>query len=72
MRSSVQITKQIRLNMKKRNDLSKRLFNFAVRVIKFLRTLLKSVAEYNVIRYQLVVHKPTTEILNIKIKPQKQ
>ena len=39
--------------MKKRNDLSKRLFNFAVRVIKFLRTLPKSY-EYNVIRYQLV------------------
>jgi len=39
--------------MKKRNDLSKRLLAFAVRVIKFLRTLPKSV-EYNVIRYQLI------------------
>jgi len=39
--------------MKKRNDLSKRLLKFAVRVIKFLRTLPKS-AEYNVIRYQLI------------------
>ncbi len=39
--------------MKKRNDLSKRLLNFAVRVIKYLRTLPKS-AEYNVIRYQLI------------------
>jgi len=39
--------------MKKRNDLSKRLFQFAVQVIKFLRTLPKS-TEYNKIRYQLV------------------
>jgi len=39
--------------MKKRNDLSKRLLTFAVRVIKFLRTLPKS-TEYNVIRYQLI------------------
>ncbi len=39
--------------MKKRNELSKRLLNFAVRVIKFLRGLPKTV-EYNVIRYQLI------------------
>ena len=39
--------------MKKRNELSKRLLNFAVRVIKYLRTLPRS-AEYNVIRYQLI------------------
>jgi four helix bundle protein len=39
--------------MKKRNELSKRLLDFAVRVIKFLRTLPKTV-EYNVIRYQLI------------------
>lgn len=38
--------------MKKRNELSIGLLTFAVRVIKFLRKLLKS-TEYNVIRYQL-------------------
>jgi len=45
--------------MKNRNDLSKRLFNFAVRVIKFLRKLPKS-PEYNVIRYQLVKSSTST------------
>ena len=39
--------------MKKRNELSNRLLNFAVRVIKFLRTIPKT-PEYNVIRYQLI------------------
>jgi four helix bundle protein len=39
--------------MRKRNELSKRLLIFAVRIIKFLRLLPKS-AEYNVIRYQLI------------------
>jgi len=35
-----------------KNDLEERLFNFAVRTIKFLRTLPVS-SEYNVIKYQL-------------------
>lgn len=35
-----------------RNDLEERLFNFAVRTIKFLRSL-PSTTEYNVIKYQL-------------------
>jgi four helix bundle protein len=35
-----------------KNDLDKRLFDFAVRVIKFLRTL-PATSEYNVIKYQL-------------------
>ena len=35
-----------------KNDLGDRLFNFAVRSIKFLRTLPKS-PEFNVIKYQL-------------------
>lgn len=35
-----------------RNDLKDRLFNFAVRVIKFIRTL-PSTTENNVIKYQL-------------------
>ena len=35
------------------NDLSKRLFTFSVRTIKFLRTL-PYVTEYKVIRYQLI------------------
>ena len=39
--------------MRKENDLSKRLFGFAVKVIKYLRTLPKN-AEYKVIHYQLV------------------
>jgi len=39
--------------MRKENDLSIRLFDFAVRVIKFLRTLSKD-TEYQVIYYQLV------------------
>ena len=39
--------------MKKENDLSKRLFDFAVRVIKLLRTLPNN-TEYKVIRHQLV------------------
>lgn len=39
--------------MKKRNDLSKRLLEFAIRIIKFLRSLPKT-AEYNIIRYQLI------------------
>ena len=39
--------------MRKRNELSRRLLTFAVRVIKFLRLLPKT-AEYNVIRYQLI------------------
>lgn len=34
------------------NDLQTRLFNFAVRVIKYIRTLPNS-SEYNVIKYQL-------------------
>ena len=38
--------------MRKENDLSKRLFDFAVRVIKYLRTLTKS-TEYDVIKNQL-------------------
>ncbi len=40
-------------SMEKQNDLSKRLFNFAVRCIKFLRTL-SGAAEYRVIKYQLI------------------
>ena len=40
-------------SMEKQNDLSKRLFNFAVRCIKFLRTLSGAV-EYRVIKYQLI------------------
>ena len=39
--------------MEKQNDLSKRLFNFAVRCIKFLRTL-SSATEYKVMKYQLI------------------
>ena len=39
--------------MRKENDLSKRLFDFAVSVIKFLRELPKSI-EYKVIHHQLV------------------
>ncbi len=39
--------------MDNQNDLSKRLFDFSVRVIKLLRTL-PNKAEYNVIRYQLI------------------
>ena len=39
--------------MRKENDLSKRLFEFAVGVIKFLRKLPKG-TEYKVIYYQLV------------------
>jgi four helix bundle protein len=39
--------------MRNPNDLSKRLFNFAIRVIKFLRTL-PNTTEYKVIHYQLV------------------
>lgn len=35
-----------------KNDLEDRLFNFAVRCIKFLRTLPSS-SEYNVVKYQL-------------------
>lgn len=35
-----------------RNDLEERLFNFAVRTIKYLRSL-PSTSEYNVIKYQL-------------------
>jgi len=35
-----------------KNDFEERLFNFAVRTIKFLRTLPVS-SEYNVIKYQL-------------------
>ena len=35
------------------NDLEERLFNFAVRVIKFIRTFPNS-TEYKVIKYQLV------------------
>jgi len=34
------------------NDLEKRLFDFAIRTIKYLRTLLNT-SEYRVIRYQL-------------------
>jgi four helix bundle protein len=34
------------------NDLNERLFNFAIRCIKFLRTLPNS-SEYSVIKYQL-------------------
>jgi len=41
------------MSMNDQNDLSKRLFKFSIRVIKFLRTLPKG-AEYNVIQYQLV------------------
>lgn len=36
----------------RKNDLEKRLFDFSVRTIKFLRTLPAS-SEYNVIKYQL-------------------
>lgn len=39
--------------MRKENDLSKRLFEFAVRVIKFLRTL-PNYTELKVINYQLI------------------
>lgn len=39
--------------MGKQNDLSKRLFEFAVRCIKFLRTL-SNATEYTIIKYQLV------------------
>ncbi len=39
--------------MRKENDLSKRLFEFAVRVIKFLRTLPNN-TEHKVIQYQLI------------------
>ena len=39
--------------MKKRNEISGRLFKFAIRVIKFLRTVPNS-QEYQVIRYQLL------------------
>ncbi len=35
------------------NELSRRLFNFAIRVIKYLRTLPNS-AEYSIIKYQLI------------------
>ena len=40
-------------NYGKRNDLAKRLFNFAIRCIKFLRTL-SSATEHKVIKYQLI------------------
>ncbi|RLD79656.1 MAG: four helix bundle protein [Bacteroidetes bacterium] len=39
--------------MDKQNNLSKRLFDFSVRVIRLLRTL-PNKAEYNVIKYQLI------------------
>ena len=39
--------------MEKQNDLSERLFTFAVRCIKFLRTL-SSASEYKIIKYQLI------------------
>lgn len=39
--------------MASENDLEERLFNFAVRVIKFIRTL-PDTTEYKVIKYQLV------------------
>ena len=40
-------------SMEKQNDLSKRLFTFAVRCIKFLRTL-SGASEYKIIKYQLI------------------
>jgi four helix bundle protein len=39
--------------MERQNDLSERLFTFAIRCIRFLRTL-SNEAEYKVIRYQLI------------------
>ena len=39
--------------MKKRNEISQRLFKFAVSVIKYLRTVPNS-QEYQVIKYQLL------------------
>ncbi len=39
--------------MKNKNDLSKRLLNFSVEIIRFLRLLPKD-SEYQVIRYQLI------------------
>ncbi len=39
--------------MNRENELSRRLFNFAIRVIKYLRTLPNS-AEYSIIKYQLI------------------